>query len=103
MSSPVSPADPAGVALPEPGGFDSHTHMDILGLPVDGVLDAARALGIGRRTNGVHHDGPARLCRRYQRRWIAPEKGNHRNTLFEANREAFFLTKLKDQIDTERP
>src|SRR5690348_14685690 len=28
--------------LPEPGGFDAHTHLDILGLPVDGVLDAAR-------------------------------------------------------------
>jgi TatD DNase family protein len=39
------------VALPEPGGFDAHTHMDILGLPVDGVLAAARALGIGRVLN----------------------------------------------------
>jgi TatD DNase family protein len=44
-------ADPEGVRLPEPGGFDAHTHMDILGLPVDGVLDAARALGIGRAVN----------------------------------------------------
>jgi TatD DNase family protein len=44
-------ADSEGVRLPEPGGFDAHTHMDILGLPVDGVLDAARALGIGRAVN----------------------------------------------------
>jgi TatD DNase family protein len=34
--------------LPDPGGLDSHTHLDILGLPVDGVLAAARAAGIGR-------------------------------------------------------
>jgi len=45
------PADSDGVALPDPGGFDAHTHMDILGLPLDGVLDAARALGIGRVVN----------------------------------------------------
>jgi TatD DNase family protein len=44
-------ADPEGVALPEPGGFDAHTHMDILGLPVDGVLAAARAAGIRRVVN----------------------------------------------------
>ena len=37
--------------LPDPGGFDAHTHMDILGLPVDGVLDAARAAGITRVVN----------------------------------------------------
>jgi TatD DNase family protein len=37
--------------LPDPGGFDSHTHMDIMGLPVDGVLAAARAAGIGRVVN----------------------------------------------------
>ena len=39
------------MALPEPGGFDSHTHMDIMGLPVDGVVAAARAAGIGRVVN----------------------------------------------------
>jgi TatD DNase family protein len=39
------------VRLPEPGGFDSHTHMDIMGLPVDGVLAAAAAAGIGRVVN----------------------------------------------------
>ena len=39
------------MALPAPGGFDSHTHMDIMGLPVDGVLAAARAVGIGRVVN----------------------------------------------------
>jgi TatD DNase family protein len=58
MNSPNGPvasqAQPTGsgqVALPEPGGFDSHTHMDIMGLPVDGVLAAARAGGIGRVVN----------------------------------------------------
>ena len=51
MVPPTPSADPEGVRLPEPGGFDAHTHMDILGLPVDGVLDAARALGIGRVVN----------------------------------------------------
>ena len=38
-------------ALPEPGAFDAHTHMDILGLPVDGVLAAAQAVGIHRVVN----------------------------------------------------
>jgi TatD DNase family protein len=37
--------------LPEPGGFDAHTHMDIMGLPVDGVLAAASAAGIKRVVN----------------------------------------------------
>jgi TatD DNase family protein len=37
--------------LPDPGGFDAHTHMDIVGLPVDGVLAAARAAGIHRAVN----------------------------------------------------
>jgi TatD DNase family protein len=41
-------ADPA---LPEPGAFDAHTHMDIMGLPVDGILAAARAVGIKRVVN----------------------------------------------------
>jgi TatD DNase family protein len=39
------------VALPAPGAFDAHTHLDILGLPVDGVLAAAHAAGIGRVVN----------------------------------------------------
>src|SRR3984957_1333175 len=55
---PAPSADPEGVGLPDPGGFDAHTHMDILGLPVDGVLDAARALGIGRGVN-VGCDAPS--------------------------------------------
>ena len=42
---------PTDGALPAPGAFDSHTHMDIMGLPVDGVLAAARAMGIGRVVN----------------------------------------------------
>jgi TatD DNase family protein len=37
--------------LPEPGAFDSHTHMDIMGLPVGDVLRAARAAGIHRVVN----------------------------------------------------
>jgi TatD DNase family protein len=37
--------------LPYPGAFDAHTHMDIMGLPVDGVLAAARAVGIWRVVN----------------------------------------------------
>jgi TatD DNase family protein len=58
MNSPNDPgsshtpsAGSGEVALPGPGGFDSHTHMDIMGLPVDGVLAAARAVGIGRVVN----------------------------------------------------
>ncbi len=38
-------------ALPAPGAFDSHSHMDIMGLPVDGVIAAAHAAGIGRVVN----------------------------------------------------
>jgi TatD DNase family protein len=45
--APASGEDP----LPAPGAFDSHSHMDIMGLPVDGVLAAARAVGIGRVVN----------------------------------------------------
>jgi len=45
------PADLDGVALPEPGGFDAHTHVDIMGLPVGGVLAAASAVGIKRVVN----------------------------------------------------
>jgi TatD DNase family protein len=45
--SPVSDPEP----LPAPGGLDSHTHMDILGLPVEGVLAAARSAGVGRVVN----------------------------------------------------
>ena len=37
--------------LPGPGGFDAHTHLDIMGLPVDGVLAAARGAGIRRVVN----------------------------------------------------
>ena len=38
-------------SLPAPGAFDSHSHMDIMGLPVDGVLAAAHAAGIGAVVN----------------------------------------------------
>src|ERR1700677_4006157 len=51
VASRLSSAGSDEAALPEPGGFDSHTHMDIIGLPVDGVLAAARAAGIGRVVN----------------------------------------------------
>jgi TatD DNase family protein len=51
VASPAASTGSGDVRLPEPGGFDSHTHMDIMGLPVDGVLAAARAAGIGRVVN----------------------------------------------------
>jgi TatD DNase family protein len=51
VTSPVSPAASGEVVLPAPGGFDSHTHMDIMGLPVDGVLAAAQSAGIYRVVN----------------------------------------------------
>ena len=50
MSSPNGPVVPAD-RLPSPGAFDAHTHMDIMGLPVDGVLAAARSAGISRVVN----------------------------------------------------
>jgi TatD DNase family protein len=52
MSNPNGPVvTPADESLPAPGAFDAHTHMDIMGLPVDGVLAAARSAGIGRVVN----------------------------------------------------
>jgi TatD DNase family protein len=51
LTSPSELGGTEDVRLPEPGGFDSHTHMDIMELPVDGVLAAARAAGIGRVVN----------------------------------------------------
>ena len=48
---PASFAAAEGAALPDPGGFDAHTHLDILGLPVDGVMAAAQAAGIRRVVN----------------------------------------------------
>jgi len=47
----VPTAAPADAPLPAPGAFDSHTHMDIVGLPVDGVLADAQAAGIHRVVN----------------------------------------------------
>src|ERR1700735_5519680 len=55
VATPPFSADPERL-LPEPGGFDAHTHMDILGLPVDGV----RAAGISRVVN-VGCDLPSSL------------------------------------------
>ena len=49
--TPSRHPDSGEVALPAPGAFDAHTHMDIMGLPVDGVLAAAHAVGIGRVVN----------------------------------------------------
>jgi TatD DNase family protein len=43
--------NPNEETLPEPGGFDAHTHIDMMELPVDGVLAAARAAGIRRVVN----------------------------------------------------
>jgi TatD DNase family protein len=39
------------LTLPGPGAFDSHTHMDATGVPVETMLDAARAAGISRVVN----------------------------------------------------
>jgi len=39
------------ISLPAPGAFDAHTHMDATGVPVDSLLDAARAAGIFRVVN----------------------------------------------------
>jgi len=54
--------------LPAPA-FDSHTHLDIMGLPVPGVLEAARAAGIERMiTVGVDLESSrwsARCAREY--------------------------------------
>jgi TatD DNase family protein len=51
VASPAPAAASDEAALPDPGGFDAHTHLDILGLPVDGVMAAARAAGIRRAVN----------------------------------------------------
>jgi TatD DNase family protein len=50
VAAPSSAADP-NRALPDPGGFDAHTHMDIVGLPVESLLAAAQAAGISRVVN----------------------------------------------------
>ena len=51
VTSPVPSAGSGEVRLPEPGGFDSHTHMDIMELPVDGVRGGGAGGGIGRVVN----------------------------------------------------
>jgi TatD DNase family protein len=51
VASKVGPAAPLPEGLPEPGAFDSHTHMDIMGLPAADVLAAARSVGIHRVVN----------------------------------------------------
>jgi TatD DNase family protein len=53
MSKQNGSVVPSGRAalLPAPGGFDAHTHMDIMGLPVDRVLAAASAVGIKHVVN----------------------------------------------------
>ena len=48
QQAPAGRSGPAVTSpLPRPA-FDSHTHLDIMGLPVPGVLEAARAAGIER-------------------------------------------------------
>jgi TatD DNase family protein len=51
MVTPAPAPGPDEASLPEPGAFDSHTHMDIMGLPADAVLASARAAGIHRVVN----------------------------------------------------
>jgi TatD DNase family protein len=51
VASPAPAAVSTEAELPAPGGFDAHTHLDILGRPADGVLTAARAAGIRRAVN----------------------------------------------------
>jgi TatD DNase family protein len=72
-NGPVAPPAPSAgsvaAPLPDPGGFDSHTHMDIMDLPVGGVLAAARAAGIGRVVN-VGCDLPSS-------RWSASAAGEY--------------------------
>jgi TatD DNase family protein len=55
--------------LPEPGGFDSHTHIDVMGLPVDDVLAAARVAGIRRVVNAG--------CDLPSSRWSAAAAATH--------------------------
>ena len=47
MVTPIHP----DFALPAPGAFDAHTHMDATDVPVESLLDAARAAGISRVVN----------------------------------------------------
>jgi TatD DNase family protein len=46
----VTPPVP-DITLPAPGAFDAHTHMDATDVPVESLLDAARAAGIYRVVN----------------------------------------------------
>jgi TatD DNase family protein len=64
-----APPGPEDAALPEPGAFDGHTHMDIMGLPVDGVLADARAVGITRVLNAG--------CDIPSSRWSAARAAEH--------------------------
>jgi TatD DNase family protein len=64
-----APPGPGDAALPEPGAFDGHTHMDIMGLPVDGVLADARAVGITRVLNAG--------CDIPSSRWSAARAAEH--------------------------
>jgi len=51
VASPPSSGASGDDPLPYPGAFDAHTHMDTMGLPVDGVLAAARSAGVLRVVN----------------------------------------------------
>jgi TatD DNase family protein len=75
VASPAPAAVSAEAALPDPGGFDAHTHMDILGLPLDDVLASARSAGICRVVN-VGCDLPSSRWSVAATRsgWSAPEE-----------------------------
>ena len=54
----------------------------------DDYIDAAvyRPLRVGSRTDGIHDDGAAVLCTRYQSRGVSPKQRYDRDVLFETDR-----------------
>lgn len=50
-TTPIQRPAAGPAPLPGPGAFDAHTHMDFTGVPVESLLDAARAAGIYRVVN----------------------------------------------------
>jgi hypothetical protein len=61
------------------------------------------ARGISSRPDGVYHNCSSGLCARDERGGIAPKKGDDRDALIEADRQALFLRKLQVEVDTKGP